>query len=166
MELLTKRLKLIPFDRNDLDFLHQTFTDPFVRKYLWDDEIIPRELAQEILGTNHAHFEKSGWGLWKVILKESKEFIGFAGLWLFFEEQQPQLLYGLLQAFTGKGYATEASNAVVDYSFGLLGFHNLTASFDAGHQPSEKVCRRLGMKKIKEEVVNGKPTVFYRLDKS
>lgn len=165
MVLLTKRLKLTPFERNDLELLHHIFSDPFVRKYLWDDEIIQKELAQEILDTNHTHFEKSGWGLWKVFLKESREFIGFAGLWMFFEEQQPQLLYGLLPAFTGKGYATEASNAVIEYAFGTLGFHYLTASFDAGHLPSEKVCQRLGMKWVKEEMKGGKPTVFYRLDK-
>ena len=35
--------------------------------------------------------------------------IGMVGLWEFFDEPQPQLLYALLPEHTGKGIADEAS---------------------------------------------------------
>ncbi|WP_394336181.1 hypothetical protein [Adhaeribacter arboris] len=40
--------------------------------------------------------------------------MGFAGLWFFFEEDQPHLLYGLLPEYTKSGLATEAARAVRD----------------------------------------------------
>src|SRR4028118_916697 len=111
--LETDRLKLIPFETTDLDLLYQTLTNPFVRKYLMDDEIMPYEKAKEFILTNEQSFIKSGWGLWKLLLKKEHVFAGIAGLWRFFGEEQPQLLYALLPNQIKKGYAAEASKAVI-----------------------------------------------------
>lgn len=165
MQIETERLKLIPFEDADLSLLHQTFADPFVRRYLWDDETISIDTANEILQTSITHFEDDDWGLWKVYLKDRAIFVGFAGLWQFFEEKQPQLLYGLLPQHTRQGYAREASQAIVDYSFKKLGFKYVTASFDAEHLPSEKVCKHLNMQLHKEEEINGKKIVFYTVSR-
>lgn len=82
-----------------------------------------------------------------------------------FEEHQPQLLYGLLPDKTGLGYATEAGQAIINYSFNSLDFEFLTASCDTAHLASRKVCERLGMRHTKDESMNAKPTSFYRIDR-
>jgi hypothetical protein len=46
--LYTERLTLEPFAIKDLALLHTTFTDPSVRKYLWDDEVISLEQTADI----------------------------------------------------------------------------------------------------------------------
>lgn len=163
--LETERLRLVPFQAKDLDLLHQTFTDPFVREYLWDNEIITIGQTKEVLLTNEQHFEINSWGLWKIIVKNDKAYAGFAGLWFFFEELQPQLLYGLLPDKTGMGYATEAAKAVIDYAFDELKFNHLTASFDTPHMASRKVCEKLNMREVEEKYMNGKLTSFYQIDK-
>ena len=43
------RIFLTPFELEDIALLHQTFTHPFIRKYLFDDEIISKEMAKEIM---------------------------------------------------------------------------------------------------------------------
>ncbi|MEM9670962.1 MAG: GNAT family N-acetyltransferase [Cyclobacteriaceae bacterium] len=164
--LLTSRLRLIPFSQSDQDLLHQTFTDLFVRKFLWDDEIIPESQTREILEQNEQHFQNDHWGLWKIAQKTDEVYIGFAGLWYFFEEDQPQLLYGLLPTATGQGYATEASRAIVHYAFQELGFSYLIASCDVPHTASRKVAERLGMQFVEERTEQDKPTAFYRLEKA
>jgi [ribosomal protein S5]-alanine N-acetyltransferase len=120
--LYTDRLTLEPFAIRDLALLHNTFTHPFVRKYLWDDEIIPLEQTAEILEVNSRHFENDHWGLWKIIVHPGQAYAGFAGLWLFFDQHLPQLLYGLLPDMTKQGYATEAARAVITYAFDHLSF--------------------------------------------
>ena len=161
--LATARLELIPFEMKDLELLHNTFTDPFVRKYLWDNETISHEQSRDILEISEEFFQNESWGLWKIIIKDKREYAGFVGLWKFFEEQQPQLLFGLLPENTGMGYATESSKAIVDYAFSNLHFKHLIASFDKPNTASEKVCQRLGMIKKEEKEINEKPTVFYTL---
>lgn len=165
MNLETKRLKLFPFQSSDLDLLHRTFTDSFVRKYLWDDEVIQVEQTQEILRINKQRFNDNNWGLWKVMIKPDYSYAGFAGLWVFFDENQPQLLYGLLPEKSKSGYATEASRAIVDYAFEKLEFDYLIATCDTPHIDSRNVCIRLNMKHTKDEIMNGKMTSFYRIDK-
>lgn len=160
----TERLVLMPFEMNELELLHETFTHPFVRKFLWDDEVIPVDRTKEILMINEKHFERDGYGLWKVMLREDSTFTGFVGLWVFFEEAQPQLLYGLLPQYSGQGYATEASKAIIEYAFDELKFSYLDAACDAPHAESKNVCGRLNMKLLEEKEVNGKPTAFFRIE--
>lgn len=163
--LETARLKLIPFTASDDDLLHQTLTDPFVRKYLMDDEVISYEKAKEFILISEKQFEQKSCGLWKIMLKETDAYAGLAGLWPFFNEEQPQLLYGLLPKNLKNGYAAEASKAVIDYAFTTLNFTYLIAACDAPNTQSQKVAERLNMVKFEEKEINGNKTVFYRLEK-
>lgn len=162
--LQTERLKLVPFDLSDAALLHQTLTEPFVRKYLMDDEIIAYEKAEEFIAINEQCFKEKAWGLWKLIVKEGNRYAGLAGLWVFFGENQPQLLCALLPDNVKKGYATEASKAVVNYAFSILRFGYLVAAFDTPNEDSRKLCERLGLKETEEKEINGNKTTFYRLD--
>jgi len=58
-------------------------------------------------------------------LKNENTYAGFAGLWSFFGEDQPQLLYALAPNEIKKGYAAEASKAVINYAFNKLKFKYL-----------------------------------------
>ena len=128
--LQTKRLLLTPFQASDLQFFHEMNIHPFVRKYLWDDEIISIDTAVEMMKTNEKHFQEDKFGLWKISINQSESIIGYTGLWFFFDEPQPQLIYALQKDSTGKGYAIEAARAVLNYTFTELGFKYLLAAID------------------------------------
>lgn len=160
--LTTERLKLEPFQKADVAILHQIFTHPFVRKYLWDDEEITQVKSKSILDENELHFRQDGWGLWKILALTEHDLIGFTGLWPFFEETQPQLLYGLLPIFCGKGYATEASQAVIHYAFHHLKFNYIDAATDELNLMSIRVVERLGMLPLKRISEDANTTLFYR----
>lgn len=93
------------------------------------------------------------------------EVIGIAGLYTFFMEPQPQLLYALLPQYQKNGYATEASRCIIRYAFENLEYDYLLASCDTPNVSSVRVMERLGMQKLKEEYAEGKPLVFYQLSK-
>lgn len=59
----TARLRLRPFTREDVDELHRLFVEPGVRKFLWDDEVIPKERTESVIETSIASFEAKGFGL-------------------------------------------------------------------------------------------------------
>ncbi|MDN5203154.1 GNAT family N-acetyltransferase [Fulvivirgaceae bacterium BMA10] len=161
LELVTKRLRLVPVQHQDLNILHHTWTKPEVRKYLWDDIMIPIEQTDDIISTSINHFEKDEFGLWLIRKKDTNEAIGFVGLWFFFDEKHPQLLYGLDPNFQGFGFATEAAQRIMDWALEHLKFDELIASCDVPNIASIRVINRLGMSFHKQEVVDGKPTVFY-----
>ena len=155
MLLQTERLSLVPLKKKDLTIFHNTNTDPFVRKFLWDDEVITLEVSER--------FANENWGLWKIIDTQTNEHLGYAGFWYFFDEPQPQLLYALLPESTGKGIATEASRRLITYAFDDLGFEYITAAKDKPNIDSAKVCKRLAMTLVEEKEAEGMSTLFYRL---
>ena len=133
---------------------------------MWDDEQIDLETANEIMTKNDQHFNDNQYGIWKIKLKTEDELIGYVGLWYFFEEPQPQLIYALLEKYTKKGFAKEASLAIIDYAFNKLGFKYIVAATDEGHQASQNVAKNLVMSVVEKRIENGKPTLFYRIDRS
>lgn len=162
--LETQRLRLKPIYKRDVNTLHPIFIDPYVRKYLCDDEILSLQQVEEMSSQSQKHFEEAGFGLWFVETKQEKEIIGFVGLWYFFEETQPQLVYALLPQATKKGYATETATRILEYSFSELGYKYLLASCDRPNLKSQKLAIRLGMRQVDEKIENGNPILFFRID--
>ncbi len=163
--LTTTRLSLVPSGTEDQSIFQELNTDPFICKYMWDGRPIDMDTAKEVISANKKLFDDYGYGIWKVFLRSNQELIGYTGLWYFFDEPQPQLIYALLESHTNQGLATEAAKAIIDHAFSNLGFDYLIAATDKPHTASQKVATRLGMKFVEERLENEKPTLFYRIDK-
>ncbi|WGV27734.1 GNAT family N-acetyltransferase [Halotia branconii] len=155
-----------PILESELSTLHMILTDSYVRKYLCDDKIFSLQQVEEMLKQSRIYFEEERFGLWFININSESEVIGFVGLWYFFDEEQPQLIYALLPKALKKGYATEAATKILEYCFDELGYEYLVASCDRSNLESQKVAEKLGMKKIEEKIVNGNPILFFKLEKS
>ncbi|MEG4055146.1 MULTISPECIES: GNAT family N-acetyltransferase [unclassified Microcoleus] len=165
MILKTQRLVLKQILESDLNTLHRIFTDSYVRRYLCDGEIWSLQQVEEMLAENQKLFSEKKFGLWSIETKTEQEVIGFVGLWYFFQEEQPQLVYALLPTATKKGYASEAATKILEYGFNELGFEYVVASCDRPNIESQKVAERLGMRQVEERFMNGNPILFFRIDK-
>ena len=102
--LETARLRLRPLTVADVDDLHRLFTQPGVRRYLRDDEVVPRERAAVLVDASVASFEAHGYGLWAVSLQNDDALIGFCGFWPFHEPPRLELLYGIAPGHWGAGW--------------------------------------------------------------
>jgi ribosomal-protein-alanine N-acetyltransferase len=152
-----------PVTLEDVDALHRIFNEPGVRKYLWDDEIVPRTRVESIVETSQAAFASEASGLWNVFLKHENVLIGFAGFWKFHDPPILELLYGIEPAYWHRGLATEAGSAILKYGFDELSFKRIEASTDAGNEASVRVMQRLGMTFWKREITNGLDTIYYAI---
>ena len=63
------------------------------------------------------------------------------------EHQQGELGYALGVDFRGRGYATEAAGALVDYAFSELRLHRIQATTSSANPDSYRVMERLGMRR-------------------
>ncbi|HSR53799.1 MAG TPA: GNAT family N-acetyltransferase [Acidobacteriota bacterium] len=161
-QLTTERLHMRPFRMDDLDQLHEIWTDPKVRKYLWDDEVISKGQALEVVKTSIACFRKNGFGLFAVFPKDDEErVIGFCGYHFFHRPRQLQLLYGFRPGFWGRGYATEAVRAMIKRGFEKHKFEHIIASSDFPNKASLRVMEKAGMKFLRRAEVGGIDTVYY-----
>lgn len=163
--LESERLLLKPILYSQLPTLHNIFIDPYVRKYLCDDRIFPMQQVEEMLLESQKLFNEHKFGLWFIETKGEQKIIGFAGLWYFFAEKQPQLVYALLPEATKKSYATEASTRVLEYCFNELGYQYVLASCDKPNLESQRVAARIGMQQIEENIINDNPVLFFKIEK-
>jgi [ribosomal protein S5]-alanine N-acetyltransferase len=161
--LKTQRLVLAPVLKSELNTLHGILSDAHVRRYLCDDTIFSLAQVEDMLAQSLKHFKEEKFGLWLIREVGSSEAIGFVGLWNFFDEEQPQLIYALLPYALKKGFATEAAAKIIEYGFEELGYAYVTASCDAPNLDSQKVLERIGLSKVKDKMVDGKPLVFFKL---
>src|SRR5262245_33366385 len=120
--LETERLTLRPVAIADVDALHRLWTDAEVRRFLWDNEVISRERAEETVVTALDHASRAGLGMWVLHQTGSTEVAGFCGFTRRDGEEAPEILYGLAPRHWHRGYATEAARAALTYAFDTLGY--------------------------------------------
>jgi ribosomal-protein-alanine N-acetyltransferase len=165
----TARLMMRPFAANDVDELHRLWIDPGVRKFLWDDQVIPRETAIAVVESSIDSFAAHGFGFWTVHFNDVPGLAGFAGLRHFTEDgaavSEVELLYGVAPEHWGKGVATEAACAVLRYGFEERGLARIYAGADLPNTASFRVIEKLGMKFARKTMVNGVEAVYYTISR-
>ncbi|MCM3904905.1 MAG: GNAT family N-acetyltransferase [Pyrinomonadaceae bacterium] len=161
----TARLRLRPFGRDDVDDLHRLWTEPEVRQYLWDDEVITRDRVESLINTSLTSFENHGFGLWAVLPRDEESLIGFCGFWFLHEPPTLELLYGMSPSHWHKGLATEAARAMINYGFKGLALQRVAASTDAANLASFRVMERAGMSFWKRETTNDLDTVYFAISR-
>ena len=156
-----------PVTAADAEALHAVFIQPGVRRFVFDDQIIPRELTDEIVVRSASLFAERGFGLWLARMTapasaaERHAIVGFGAFWHFREPPALELLYGVADAYVGAGFGLEIARAVVDHGFQTLRMPVIRASTDAGHLASQRVLDRLGFTLERRATLHGLDTVFY-----
>ncbi|MCI8269612.1 MAG: GNAT family N-acetyltransferase [Lachnospiraceae bacterium] len=108
------------------------------------------EEVKEWLGRQLSRYQRWGFGLWAVVLKETGEMIGQCGLTMqpWKEREMLEIGYLFQRAFWHKGYATEAAKACKDYAFEVLDAREVCSIIRDTNIASKKVAVRNGMVKV------------------
>jgi len=163
-EIRTDRLILRAFEEAHAEQLFHQWNDPEVRRYLFDDAPVSRDMVVEQIALSQRRFAEGHPGFFTISLGEDAAvMIGFTGLRAYGDEGRIELLYALLPEHWGKGLATEAARAVL-----ARGFHpRALAAIDAGADPpneaSFRVMERLGMSFVEDLTIGGRPARYYRI---
>jgi [ribosomal protein S5]-alanine N-acetyltransferase len=146
--LETERLILRPRRVSEAAIYHQLWTerDPRVpprRRISPDGRPTVSDIAAQLL----VELEEPGLGLLAVERKDTADVIGYCGL-LGHENgspEEPELAYELLRAAHGRGYATEAGQAVVAWA-SEAGYRRLSAGVWDWNVASRRVLEKLGFR--------------------
>jgi RimJ/RimL family protein N-acetyltransferase len=112
-----------------------------------------------------ASYRKHGFGKWAVILKEENRLIGYCGLAIEIIDGQPEteLGYRLDENYWGKGLATEAAQAALQYGLDRLKLPYIIAVVEPANHASIRVIEKLGMKYCKQTYFQGLQVNVYRM---
>ncbi|WP_320127836.1 GNAT family N-acetyltransferase [uncultured Sphaerochaeta sp.] len=103
--------------------------------------------TQEWLDKMLARYKTDGFGLWAVILKNTKEMIGQTGLTYqsVYDDKVLEIGYLFNRKYWGNGYATEAAIACKEYAFGKLNASEVYSIIRDTNVASMNVAIRNGM---------------------
>ena len=146
--LETKRLLLRQFRPEDAADNYRIYSDPQTMEFMGKPpESIGFEREQI---RKHAanYYEKFGFGLWAVVLKEKDQLIGRCGLLRQEIENATEVEVSYLpdRNFWGRGLATEAAREVVKLGFERYEFPRIIALIMPENTASVRVAEKVGMK--------------------
>jgi RimJ/RimL family protein N-acetyltransferase len=170
------RLSFALMDENDSELLFQLDQDPEVMHFINGGEPTSREEISRVYIPRMQSYtnKEKGWGLWKVTIIESQQFIG----WILvrpmdFFSEQPQidnleLGWRFMQASWGKGYATEAAQAIKKALIAQNSVKNFTGLVVEDNFASIAIMKKLGMNFVKKELhrdpIWEEEVLYYQID--
>ena len=128
----------------DLDDMAAMLADSDVMEYYPRPK--SREEAQGWIDWNKRNYLVHGYGLW-IIETTTGEFIGDCGLTWQAVNGRPELEVGyhVRAAAQGRGYATEAASACLDFARDIVGAAHLVAIIHPDNQASRRVAEKIGL---------------------
>jgi len=159
----TSRLLLRTFTEYDAALIYELNLDPDVIRYTHDpirDRAHASEILERVIIPQYALYDH---GRWAVHKRSNLEFLGWCGLKYRAELNEIDLGYRFKKEGWGKGYATEAAWASIQYAFEKIGLQRIVARAEIDNIGSWKVLEKCGMTYIGDEEVDGYPVKAYEI---
>ncbi len=144
----TERLIMRPFNKDDFDIIMGLYSNEEIMRYMPND-VMDAEKAQTHLNKVAGDWEEEPQVNFEmaVILKENQEKIGRSRIHLDYETDTAMVGWLLLKKEWGKGYASEMTRALIDYSFDVLKVHRVCALCHPENIASWKALEKCGMRR-------------------
>ena len=147
----TPRLVVGHWLPSDRDLFREINADPKVMEF-FPFRRTPEE-ADAFLGKLNGLIAENGMGFYALELKATGEPLGFCGLTYanmpgIFPNEAVEIGWRLASRFWGKGYATEAARAVLDFAFDVKNIEAIISFAVVENHRSTAVMKRLGFHRI------------------
>lgn len=142
--LTTDRLKVREITVEDVPRLYELYADESITKYM--EPLFPTQKQEEEYTSDYIQnvYHFYGYGMWLIVLKETDEVIGRAGLEYKEGFEGLELGFMLGKEYQHKGYAYEACTAILEYAREELEQVSFRAVVHQNNEPSKHLCKKLG----------------------
>lgn len=150
MVLETARLRLREYTMEDFHALLEILSDPVTMQHY--PKPYDEAGTKRWIDWNLNNYQKYGFGLWAIELKQTGTFIGDCGITMqkIDGEQLPEIGYHINKDFWRQGYGSEAAGAVRDWAFTHTQYDRLYSYMKYTNVGSYSTAASIGMRKIKE----------------
>lgn len=141
--LETERLLFREHELADLEAFCAMEADPEVRRWV-GGQPRSREAAEEKFRRVYLQPIRNRLGMWATVFKPENRYIGYCGVYAGSKPGEGTLGYYLARDYWGRGLASEAARAFVDFAFRDLGLTRIISSVEAGNDVSKHILEKLG----------------------
>ena len=143
----TNRLVLRRLSPDDAEFINELLNQPSFLRYIGDKEVRNSADAVRYIQTGPlASYERFGFGLYLVELKETGVPIGICGLLKRDSLPDVDIGFAFLPNFWSQGYAFESASAVMTYGRDVLGLRRIVAITSPDNDPSIRLLEKIGLR--------------------
>jgi RimJ/RimL family protein N-acetyltransferase len=145
--LETERLVLRKLSTDDAEFIVELLNQPSFLRYIGDKEVRNNVDAARYIQTGPlASYERFGFGLYLVELKETGESIGMCGLLKRDSLPDVDIGFAFLPSYWSRGYALESATAVMNYGREALGLRRIVAITSPDNDASIRLLEKIGLR--------------------
>jgi RimJ/RimL family protein N-acetyltransferase len=156
----TERLHFAPLTLADAAFALELLNEPGYHRFIADRGIGTIEGASDyLLNGPLASYAKHHRGLLRVSLRATGEAIGMCGLLHRDIWPDPDIGFAFLERHNGRGYATEAAQAVMAHGRDVLGLTRMVGFTAPDNAASQRILGKLGLVRDRLVQLPGYPTV-------
>ena len=168
VDIRTPRLIFRPFLPGDLPAVAYFCADPQAQQFIPFPPGTPDEQANAWFQANINRWKNQGTGMCVIADAHSGAMVGLAGLLVqeleYFEVLE--IAYHLLPQYRGRGYATEAANALRNFAFQFTNEQRLYSIIHELNIPSQKVAHKNGMVSISASTFKGIPVYLFVVERN
>lgn len=142
----TERLILREISAKDLDDIYEYSIDPKVSEFLFWSPHRDKRFTEKYLSSVITSYKRGRYYNWGI--EYEGKMIGTCGFTSFdIKHNTGEIGYVLNSSFWGKGIATEAARAVIEYGFYSLNLEKIEIRYMVENTASAVVAQKCGMKK-------------------
>ncbi len=140
----TERMQLRALTLADATAFYQLNSDLQVMRFTGEPLLASLEEAYQAI-RDYPDFDTVGYGRWGCFFKPESRLVGFCGLQWLADLGEVDLGYRFLSAYWGRGLATEACQACLQFGFDGLQLSHIIALVLPENVASSRVLEKLGM---------------------
>ncbi len=153
----TKRLLLKCIDQSDREFIFEEFQNDFINQYLFDEEpMTDIEQADDLIEFYNMK-EPRNQNRWVLINKLENKKMGTCGFHLWDREKNKvEIGFELMQQYNGKGYMTEAVEAIIEFARIKMKVNKIIAIVYIDNSKCKRLLEKFGF------IIVGKEECIFR----
>ncbi len=160
--LSTERLLLRPFLHPDSATLYHVLNHPDVWRYFPRTAVPTLEQTSTYIKGQFEHWDEYGLGHW-ALEDKNQTLLGWCGLQFLPDTNETEVAYCLGKAHWGKGYATEAARASLEYGIFTLEKKEIIGLTHIDNRASQNVLLKIGLSFIDQKHYFGMDCCRFRI---
>ena len=159
----TARLRLLPLSARFNDDLFRLFHEPEVADWLFLTGPPTREQLEARTTVHEQIWAERGYGMFAVVEKASDRFVARVGAMSTPETGRIEIAWSTNKEAWGKGYASEAARAAVDFTFANSTLEALDCYLRPDNTASRRVAEKSGFLYQDTRFLYERPLRYYRI---
>jgi RimJ/RimL family protein N-acetyltransferase len=143
--LMTSRIILRAYEEGEVTQLYEILQIPDVLRYFPTSDPLSLAKVHRLVARQQKHWEEHGFGWWALAWRDTNRLFGWCGLNFLPETDEVELKYLLAKDFWGKGLATEASRASMEYALTNTALDSVIGLVHPENIASQRVLEKVGM---------------------